>query len=148
MGSHIDEPQLVLGFGLILPIRVHSQYTWSLLSYVIPVVIMLCVSSAFQLVCIRALISRSESLNQSSKVLPDRRRSVARCIATLALTLCCQLPLLLLHVASIFGIVFSPHVSMAATVLTLHVYSLASGVLYVGITPAFISYILPQKRPI
>ncbi len=149
MGSHTNShPQLVLGFGLILPIRMHGQSMWSLLSYVIPVVIMLCVSSAFQLACIRALISRSESLNQSSRVLLDRRRSVARCIATLVLTLCCQLPLLLLHVASIFGIVFLPHVSMAVTVLTLYVYSVASCVLYVGITPDFISYILPQKRQI
>ncbi len=148
MGSIINEPQLVLGFGLILPIRMHGQHAWSLLSYVIPVIIMVCVSSAFQLACIRALSRRSETLNQSSNVLPHRQRSVARCIATLVLTLCCQLPLLLLHIAGIFGVVFSPHVTVGASVLTLYVYSVVSAILYVGITPDFISYILPLKPPI
>ncbi len=34
--SHIDEPQLTLGLGLILPIMKHGHYTWSLLGYVSP----------------------------------------------------------------------------------------------------------------
>ncbi len=55
IGSHMDEPQLLLGLGLILPIMLHGHYAWSLLGYVVPVAVMLCVSSVLQLACIRAL---------------------------------------------------------------------------------------------
>ncbi len=140
-GAHIDEPQMALGFGLILPIRMHDQYWWSLLGYVTPVAVMLCVSSTFQVACIRVLSRRSKTLNQCSKALSSRRRSVVMCIATLILPLCCQLPLLLLHVASIFGVEYSPYITLAATVATLNVYSVASAILYVIITPEFIAYI-------
>ncbi len=143
VGSHIDEPQLTLGFGLILPIRMYGQYTWSLLGYVIPVAIMLCVSSAFQLACIHALTKPSAMLNQSSKTLPHRRsKSVIRCIATLILSLCCHVPLLLLHVASIVGVEHSPYISLAATLVTLLVNAVVNAILYVAITPDFIVYIV------
>lgn len=151
IGSYIDEPQMTLGFGLILPVMMHGQYAWSLLGYVTPVFIMLCVSSAFQLAYIHTLIQRQEVLSQCSKTLPHyahRQGSVVRCVITLILPLCCQMPLLFLHVASMFGAEFSPHVTLAATILTLLVYSVGNSVLYVIITPHFISYILKSKGAI
>ncbi len=143
IGSHVDEPQLTLGFGLILPTIMYGHYVWSLLGFVTPVFIMMCVSSAFQVACIRALSRRSESLNQHSKTLPQRRSSVLRCIAILMLPLCCQMPLLLLHVASMLGTEFSAQVTLSTTVLTLLFYSIVNAILYVVITPDFISYIIP-----
>ena len=123
----------------------HGHYAWSLLGYVIPVVVMVCMSSAFQLACIRALSRRSETLNQCSKTLSHRQRSVLRCAATLVLPLCCQTPLLLLHVASIFGIEFSPHVTFGSTVTTLQFSSVVNAILSVVITPAFISYVFSRE---
>ncbi len=153
IGSHVDELQMALGFGLILPIMMHGHYAWSLLGYVTPVFIMLCVSSVFQVACIRTLTRRSETLNQHSKTLPQRQRSVWRCIAILMLPwlpLCCQMPLLLLHIAnkkkvSMFGIEFSSQVALSTTVLTVLVYSIVCATLYVVITPEFISYTLASK---
>ena len=144
-GSHVHEPQMALGFGLILPMIMHDHYAFSLLGYVTPVFIMLCVSSAFQVACIRTLSRRSQTLNQHSKTLPHRRRSVIRCITILMLPLCCHMPLLLLHVASMFGTQFSAQVTLSATALTLLVYSIVSAILYVVITPDFISYTLGSK---
>ena len=148
IGSYIDEPHMTVGFGLILPIMMHQEYWWSLLGYVTPVAVMLCIASAFQLACIRALARRPETLNKCSKNLSSRRRSVMRCIATLILPLCCQVPLLLLHISSIFGAEYSPYITLTATLVTLNVYSVASAILHVGITPDFIAKILPQKRNI
>ncbi len=148
IGSHVDEPYMTLGFGLILPIRMHGQYAWSLLGYLIPVAIILCVSSVFQLACIRALTRRSKTLIQSSKALSHRRRPAIRCIATLILHLCCQLPLLLLHVAGIFGVEYSPYITLAATVVTLVVYSVMNAILFVAITPDFIAFVMPPNAPI
>ncbi len=144
-GSYIDKPQMTLGFGLILPIMMHHQYWWSLLGYVTPMTVMLCISSAFQLACICALARRPETLNQCSKNLSSRRRSVMRCIATLISSLCCQVPLLLLHIAGIFGVEYSPYITFAATVVTLNVYCVVSAILHVFISPDFIAYVLPQK---
>ncbi len=56
------------------------------------------------------------------------------------------MPLLLLHLASMFGAVLSPRVEFAVTVLVLHVHSMISTVEHVGITPDFISYILKEKK--
>ncbi len=147
IGSHIDEPQMTLGFGLILPIITHGHYAWLLISYTIPVSVMLSLSSVFQLACIHALTRRSVTLGQCSKGSLYRRRSVLRCVATLILPLCCQMPLLLLHVACMFGVEFPPHLTLAATVSTLNVYSAVNAILYVIITPDFIAYILPLKFP-
>ena len=147
IGSHIGEPQMTLGFALILPINMYGHYFWSLLGYVTPVVVMLSVSSGFQLACIHTLTRRPEELNQSSDTLPSRQKSVARCVTTLILPLCCHMPLLLLHVVGIFGIDFSPHITLAMAVLTLSVYSLGGAILYLVITPHFISCILKRKRP-
>ncbi len=148
IGSYIGKPQMALGFGLILPVVMRGQYVWSLLGYVAPVVVMLSVASAFQLACICALTRRPETLNQCSKNLPQRQRSVVRCVATLILPLCCHMPLLLLHIASIFVTYLSPHTTLAATVLTLFVDSVGRAILYVVITPDFISYVLKCKRSI
>ncbi len=148
IGGHIDEPHMTLGLALILPTRMHGQYTWSLLGYVIPVAVMLCVSSAFQLACIRALTRRPKTLNQCSKRLPHRRRSVMRCIATLFLPLCCQMPFLLLHVATILGVEHSPYIALPATVVTLLVNTVVNSVLYVVVTPDFIAYTMSSEGSI
>ncbi len=147
IGLYIDEPQMTLGFGLILPVMMHGYYVWSLAAYAIPVAIMICGSAAFQLACIHTLTRRPKSLNQCSKTLPHRQRSVVRCLITLILPLCYQIPLLLLHVAGMFGIEFSPQVALGTSVSTLLVYSLGSAVLYVAITPTFISFICARESP-
>ncbi len=144
--SHIDEPQLTLGLGLIPPIMKHGHYTWSLLGYVVPVAVMLFMFSVLQLACIRALTRQSKMLNRCSMTPPHRRRPLLRCVAMLILPLFCQMPLLLLHLASMFGAVLSTRVAFTVTVLVLNVHSVIRAVEHVGITPDFISYILKEKK--
>ncbi len=133
---------VALGFGLILPIVIHGQSMWTLVGVVFPLGSMLLMSSAFQIACIHALLQKAQQLKETQNILLHRRGSVVRCIATLALPLCIQLPLMFLHVVAALDIEFSPVVSMMATLLMLYGYSIISTVLYVVITPDFINCVL------
>ncbi len=145
---YTSEPHVAMGFGLILPSGTHGHFLWSLLGYVVPVVIMLLLSSAFQIACIHALLVKIQTLKASSNIFSHRRGSLVRCIVAVVLPLCCQMPLLFLHVAAASGVALSPEVSMAGTLFTLHGYSIISALIYVVITPAFINCILHRMRRI
>ncbi len=135
------EYQMALGFGLVLPSAIHDQSLWSLLGFVFPLATILLVSSAFQISCIHALCKKAVPLKGSSNISSNRRGSIVRCIAALSLPLCCQLPLLFLHVAAASHIKIPPDVSVAVTMFTIHGYSVINVILYVVITPAFSEFI-------
>ncbi len=138
-----NESHVALGFGLILPTMMHGQYVRSLLCNVFPLVTMLILSSAFHIACILTLFQKTRDLkNKSPNVSSGRRGSIIRCIASLILPLCCQLPLIILHVVVASGIQFSPAISVTATLFTLYGYPIINAVLYVIITPDFIHCIL------
>ncbi len=143
---YTSEPHVAMGFGVILPSGTHGHFLWSLLGYVVPVVIMLLLSSAFQIACIHALLVKIQTLKASSNIFSHRRGSLVRCIVAVVLPLCCQM--LFLHVAAASGVALSPEVSMAGTLFTLHGYSIISALIYVVITPAFINCILHRMRRI
>ncbi len=129
---------MTLGFGLVLPGIMHDHSLWSLLGYIFPFTTMLFVSSAFQIACIRTLCKKQVRLKASS--LSHRRGSIVRCVAALVLPLCCQLPLVFLHVDDASHIEFPPSVSVAV-IITLHGFSLSNVALYVVATPEFIDFI-------
>ncbi len=144
--SNLDDSQMVLGFGLVLPSIILDQSLWSLLGYVFPLTIILLVSSAFQIACIRTLCKKQMELKGS--ILSNRRGSIVRCVAALVLPLCCQMPLMLLHIAAVSHIELPPSVSVAVTMLTLYGFSVSNVALYVVATPAFIDFILRCIRRI
>ncbi len=138
---NFTEYQMAVGFGLVLPSVQHGQTLWSLVGFVFPVGTILLISSAFQIACIGALCKNAVQLKGSSNSSSNRRGSIVRCIAALSLPLCCQLPLLFLHVAAASHIEIPPDVSVAVTMFTIHGYSVINVVIYVLITPAFIDFL-------
>ncbi len=137
---HINEKHLALGFGLVIPVAIHGQPLWSLLGYVLPLITILFMSCAFQIICIHALLKRPQELKESLTSLQKRRVSAVRCVVTMVLPLCCHIPLLILHIATALVMEIPPYVSVALTLFTLHVYSVVNTILYVVITPAFIDF--------
>ncbi len=140
--SNLKDSQMALGFGLVLPIVTHDLSLWSLLGFAFPLTSVLFVSSAFQIACIRALCKKQVELKRSSNRSSARRRSVVRCIAALIFPICCQLPLLFVHVVVALHVEFPPSVSVVVTMFTLYGYSLINVTLYVATTPAFIDFML------
>ncbi len=135
-------PHVALGFGLILPIVMHGQSMWTWLGVVFPLGSMLILSSAFQIACIHALLQKARQLKESPNIVLRRRGSIVRCISTLALPLCCHLPLLFLHIVAALDIEFSPDMSMIVTLYTLYSYSIINTVLYIIIAPDYIKCIM------
>ncbi len=139
---HLDDPHMTLGFGLLLPAVQQGQLLWTLLYFVFPSAVILGVSAAFQTACVYTLVKKQKNMKRCLQTSADRRGAIARCIAAMALPTCCQMPLMCLHIASVSDVAFSPHVAVAATVLTLLSYPIVNAVLFVAITPAFVSYAL------
>ena len=147
VGSSVDKSHMTLGLSIVLPIIDHDQLLWSLMCYVLPLSVMIITSSAFQIACIRALLQKAGQLKEFSTNIPQRRGSVARCAAALVLPVCLQMPLLFLHVAAMTGTVIPPQISVAATMFTLHGYGIINAILYIVITPDFISFICAMYSP-
>ncbi len=147
--SSLKDSRIALGLGLVLPIVTHDQPLWSLLGCVFPLTTILVMSSAFQIMCIRVLCKKQEELKGTGSSNNSSRKhgSIVRCIIALVLPLCCQLPLLFLHIAAALDVEFSPGVSVAVTLLTLHGYPVINVTMFVVITPAFIGFLLRCIRP-
>ncbi len=146
---HKNELQTALGFGLVLPVIIHKKHSlWSLLGYALPCTTMLFVSCAFHIMSIRALLKKPRELKHSMVKLKNRRGSTVRCIVTLVLSLSCQMPLLILHVAAASDVDFPPDISVAVTMFTLIFSSVVNAILYIPITPAFIELSLGCLRRI
>ncbi len=142
----ISERHVGLGLAVLLPfVRHRHEFTWVLSTYVFPMASVLCVSSALQTICICVLIKNSRTRKQNLQAPAQGRGPVGRCVAALLLHLCCQMPLVCLHITNMSGIDFPPHFAVAATVLTLLISPIADGTLFVVITPDFLSYVLPKR---
>ena len=137
-----NELPIALGFGLLLPVGRQGLFSSTLWACVSPMVIMLCLSSAFQIACICVLAKNSRKWEQNLQTSMQGRGPVARCVVTLVLHVCCQMPLVCLHIASLSGIDFSAHFAVASTVLTLLLCPIVNATLFIVITPHFLRYVL------
>ena len=98
----INELDMALGFGLVLPVVRHGyQMT------------MLCLSSTFQIACMCVLIKNSQQRKDLQTSTPGQG-PVAHCFVALVLHICCHMPLVCLHIVNASGIDFQPHIAVAA----------------------------------